>query len=286
MTEENKPTEREGIVFPYPEKDFFDQDLPKGVLSPSGFGRYKNCPRQFEYAYVLGIRKAPAISMVKGTCIHHGAEVVHRHTIEHGTPLGVEEATQAVADTFDRQGEQVEDATKEEKGAAKDAAIKSFRVYHRDAVPLIKPVAAEKPFAIKIGTVPMRGVIDLIDRVPGEYSLDDDPDLPPPEIEIVSDLKTTAKSWSQQRVDFDHQLTIYSIVENTDRVRVDILLEQKRGTVYRPLRGRRTRTEKKYLIEDIEEVASLIKKGVFPRCDPTGWVCTERFCGYYKDCRG
>jgi hypothetical protein len=286
MTEPKKPTGREGIRFPYPENDFFDDDLPNGVISPSGFGTYIKCPRQYEYAYVKGIRKAPGIAMLKGTSIHKGAEVVHRHTIEHGVPLGVDEATQAVADTFAAEEESVEDVTKEEKGVAKDEAIKSFRVYHRDAVPHIKPVAAEKPFAVKIGTVPVRGVIDLIDKVPGEYSLEDDPELPPPEIEVVSDLKTTAKRWSPQQLAFDQQLTIYAIVENTSRVRIDMLLAQKKATTYCPMRAHRSRAMKQSLVEDLEEVVTYIKKGVFPRCNPTSWVCTERYCGYYKDCRG
>jgi hypothetical protein len=286
MTEEKKPTGRDHIQFPYPKKDFFDRGLPKGVLSPSGFSMYVKCPRQFEYAYVLEMRRPPAISMIKGTSIHRGAEVVHKHTIEHGVPMGVEEATQAVADAFNAEEEFVEDATKEEKGIAKDAAIHGFKVYHRDAVPKINPVAAEKPFALKVGVVPFRGVIDLIDRVPGDYSLGDDPEAPPPEIEVVSDLKTTAKQWNQQRIDFEHQLTFYAIAENTNNVRVDFLLERKKSTEYITKRALRTRRHKQNLVEDVEEVADLIKKGIFPRCDPANWACTPRFCGYYKMCRG
>lgn len=286
MTEEKKPTGRDHIEFPYPEKDFFDSGLPKGVLSPSGFGMYLGCPRQFEYAYVLEMRRAPAITMVKGTSIHRGAEVVHKHTIEHGVPMGLEEATQAVVDAFTAEEEFIEDATKEEKGIAKDAAVVGFKVYHRDAVPRIKPVAAEKPFAVKVGNVPFRGVIDLIDSVQGDYSLGDNPEEPPPAIEVVSDLKTTAKQWNQQRIDFDPQLTFYAIAENTNNVRVDFLLERKKGTEYIAKRAIRTRVHKRNLVEDVEEVADLIKKGVFPRCDPTHWKCTPRFCGYYSMCRG
>jgi hypothetical protein len=230
--------------------------------------------------------RPPAIAMVKGTAIHRGAEVVHRNTIEHGTPLGLEAATEAVVDAFDAEEGSVEDATKEEKGFIKDAAIRNFQIYYQDAVPCISPVAAEKPFALKIGTVPFRGVIDLIDRIPGEYELEDDPDQPPPKVEVVSDLKTTTKLWAQQKLDQEPQLTFYAIAEDTDRVRVDFLLDQKSGCKYAPKRAIRDNHIKKILVEDVEEAAFFMKKGYFPRCDPTSWACTEKFCGYYKDCRG
>ncbi len=278
---------RTNLVFPYPEgDDFFDDGLPKGVLSPSGFSMYRRCPRQFNYAYVMGMIRPPAIAMVKGTAIHHGAEVVHKHTIEHGTPLGEDAGAQAVSDAFDAEKDEVDDASAQEKGKIKDAAIHNFRVYHRQAVPLIDPVAAEKPFALKIGSVPYRGVIDLIDRIPGEYALEDDPEQPPPKVEVVSDLKTTTRTWPQQKIDHDPQLTFYAIVEDTDRVRIDFLLDQKSGCKYSPKRALRDLNAKRILVEDVEEVAHLIKQDCFPRCDPTNWVCTERFCGFYGDCRG
>ena len=51
---------REKIEFPYPDEDFLDDELPRGVLSPSGFGSYKMCPRRFMYSYVEGIINPPA----------------------------------------------------------------------------------------------------------------------------------------------------------------------------------------------------------------------------------
>jgi hypothetical protein len=147
-------------------------------------------------------------------------------------------------------------------------------------------VAAEKTFATKIGTVPMRGVIDLIDRVPGDVVLGvDDPDNPPL-VEVVSDLKTTTKKWTDQMVNHSVQMTIYAVVEKTPLIRVDLLIDQKSGTKYLPIRATRTSREKQVIVEDVEEMASLVKKGVFPRCLPDSWVCTPRFCGYYDECRG
>ena len=283
--EDDVPEDTSKRKFEYP-PDFLDPGLPKGVLSPSQFGMYKRCPRQYEYAYVKDLRRPPGISMLKGTAIHKGAEVVHKHTIATGQRLSMEAAVQEVADEFEDGLESVEAGPEVNVGEVKDRTLANFRVYYTQAVPLIRPVAAEKTFATKIGTVPMRGVIDLIDRVPGDVVLGvDDPDNPPL-VEVVSDLKTTTKKWTDQMVNHSVQMTIYAVVEKTPLIRVDLLIDQKSGTKYLPIRATRTSREKQVIVEDVEEMASLVKKGVFPRCLPDSWVCTPRFCGYYDECRG
>ena len=275
---------REGL-FNYPD-GFLDDDLPKGALSPSSFNMYRRCSMQYNYAYVLGLRKPPNIGMFKGTLVHKGAETVHKHTIEHKSLISVDDALSTISDSFDEGKDDVEDWEGIAPGVIKDAALKGFRVYYAQAVPKINPLAAEKSFAIKIGGVPVRGFIDLIDSVPGEYSLGDDPEQPPPLVEVVADLKNTKKVWAQQKIDYEPQLTFYAIAEDTENVRADFLLDQKSGTKYLPKRALRTVNEKRILTEDVMLVADLIKQGIFSRCDPTGWNCTPRFCGYYDMCRG
>jgi hypothetical protein len=262
--------------FEYP-PDFLDAGLPKGVMSPSQFDMYRRCARQYDYRYVQGLIEPPGIAMIKGTAVHKGAEVTHRHTIDTGSPLSVEEAVQEVADNFVEQLEKVALGKDDDPGREKDRAIANFRVYYAQAIPKIHPVAAEKTFAVKIGVVPVRGVIDLIDRVE---------DLDGGEVEVVSDLKVTGRLWPEQKIACAPQLTFYAIVENTPRVRVDFLVDQKSGMRYEPKRTLRSVSDKRVLTEDLEQVVDLIKKGIFPRCDPTSWACTERFCGYYNKCRG
>lgn len=276
---------RSDLVFPYPDDDFLDDELPKGVLSPSGFNTYRRCPRQFMYAYLLGQIRPPGIAMIKGTAIHKGAEVIHKNTIENKTLMPLEKVEQNVSDTFDEEITETEGIDKNEAGLAKDKAIHNIVVYYHTAVPLIKPIAAEKPFAIRVGSVPFRGVIDLVDTMDDDFTLTEDNE-PKPQIEVVTDLKTSTKLWVEQKIECEPQLTFYALAENTLAVRVDFLLDQKRGIRYVPKRAIRRKHIKDILIEDAEDVASNIKKGIFPRCDPTSWVCTDRFCGYYYDCIG
>jgi len=279
----------DNVVFPYPE-GFFDDDLPGGVLSPSGISRYLNCPRQYEYAYVHKKKKPPGIAAAKGKALHFGAEQTHLHTIEYGKPLEKDAALAIVADKFDAELEDVDprDLKNPEMpvGVVKDAAVFNFDVYYRFAVPKITPIAVEAPFARRIGDVPVRGIIDLLDEVDGDYTLETDPDGPPPRIIEVADLKTSKKRWTEQQIQFDMQLTIYSIIEDVETVRVDLLLDQKKGCSYSQLRAPRSPMEKRVIVEDIQTVAQAIKMGIFPRCKPTEWVCSAKWCGYYEECRG
>lgn len=284
MPEKKKEDQR---LFEYPEDDdFFDDGIPKGVFSPSQFDTYQRCPKQYYYRYILNLISPPGVSLIRGTALHYGAEIVHKHTIEHGSPLSLEEAYQGISDLLDRRTPEVADWEDVNPDTFKDRMLGNFNVYYRNAVPVIRPVAAEKTFAKKIGVVPMRGVIDLIDLAPGEYTLEDDPEQPPPDIEVVSDLKTGSKIWTKQRIDFDPQLTFYSMIEHTDKVRIDFLLDQKSGSRYEPKRSVRRENDRRILVEDLEEVVDLIKQGVFPRCSCTTWACTPKYCGYFEKCRG
>jgi len=278
--EEEKPSEHER-QFHYP-PDFMDPDLPTGVMSPSQFDTYRKCPKRYEYRHVHKIISPPGVAMIKGTAVHRGAEVTHKKTIETGTPMGLVEATQAVSDSFDQKKSDIENWEDENPDLIKDKALKAFTVYYREAVPLITPVKVEHTFAAKIGTVPFRGVIDLVDQVKEDAFVDG----VQPTVEVVSDLKVTGTRWPEQRVRQSAQLTFYAYVEKTFRVRYDFILEQKSGIKYDKNKSVRTAHDFKLLVEDVEETADMIKKGIFPRCDGTNWWCTPKFCGYYERCRG
>lgn len=273
--------------FTYP-PNFFDPKLPKGVMSPSQFDMYRRCPKQYMYRYIEERTDPPGIAAAKGRSVHKGAEVTHQHTIDHGSPLALEDGIQVVADHYDGELEDIEDLEGNDPGQLKDRTLYCFQAYYTQAVPTIRPVKVEHAFAQKVGIVPMRGLIDLVDKVPAELddlTVDDDPENPPL-LEVVSDLKVVKAKWSAQKVRHAPQLTIYALVENQRNIRVDLLLDQKTGIRYAPQRAERTATDKRIVIEDVEEAAYNIKEGTFPRCDPTAWVCTPNWCGYYERCRG
>ncbi len=268
------------IVYP---ENFADPALPKGVFSPSQYGMFKRCPRQYYYRYILGKSRPPGIAALKGSAVHKGAEVTHKRTMETGTPAPLEEAKAAVADRFERGKDSIEDWKDLKPGMVKDLVVHNFSVYYRTAVPLINPIKVEYGFAHKFGTVPVIGYIDLVDKTGEEKSPEGE--IMIPAIEVVSDLKTAARKWPPQRIHKDAQLTFYAHAENTPNVRIDFLLDQKSGTKYVREKSLRDPKDVSLLIEDLEQAVDLIKKGTFLRCSPTEWNCTEKFCGFYEECR-
>lgn len=279
--EEEKPEPTDERVFTYP-PNFMDPDLPSGVMSPSQFDTYRKCPKRYEYRHIYKVISPPGIAMIKGTAVHKGAEVTHRKTIETGTPMGLVEAMQAVSDSFDAKRTEIEDWEDENPDVFKDRTLSAFRTYYNEAVPNIRPVKAEHTFAMKFGTVPVRGIIDLVDSVEEDAIVDG----VKPMVEVVSDLKITGARWPEQRVRQSTQLTFYAFVESTFRVRFDFILDQKSGIKYDKSRSMRTAHDFKLLIEDLESAVDGIKRGYFPRSDGTNWWCTPKFCGYYERCRG
>ncbi len=267
--------------------DFVDKGLPyQGRFSPSQYGSAKRCMKGYYYRYICGMKSKPGFALIGGSAIHKGAEATHQNTINTGKPLGLEEATQAVSDSFEKRKVEIEDWGDTKPGTYKDRTIHNFGIYHRTAVPLINPVKVESSFAVKFGTVPVIGFIDLIDQIAVDNTRPLEKGEKPLMVEVVSDLKCTGKKWSDQQVRHAPQLTFYAHAESTPNVRVDMLLTLKSGARYVPQRSIRTPHDTAMLIEDLEMTVDLIKRGFFPRTDPTSWACTPKWCGFYENCRG
>lgn len=274
--------------------DFTDKRLPKGRFSHSQYSKYKNCPKAYEFRYVQG-HKGPSHGMMyKGVVIHRGAEFalnakikMREHVLTDPADIqahrvtALREAEAIVADAFDKEVDTVahwgDDGT---SGRAKDSTIQAYQAFHLGALPTANPVAVEKAFAAWVGTVPMIGYIDLIDRVQLFGDKDD------PGTEVVADLKYSGASWSQADIDKDPQFTLYSLVEKKAAVRVDNLVSLKKGPVFKQFTGVRTEHDKAVLVEDIEETVDLIGRGIFPKTSIDSWACSERWCDAWELCRG
>ena len=267
---------------------FGDPGLPaKDTFSHSQFKMYQRCPKQYYHRYIMGMKVRPGVAMTKGSALHEGAEKTHSSTIKTGKPLSLKDAKASVSDAFDSICSNSDVEGMDNPGEAKDQTLRHFEVYYKQAVPVIRPIAVEKGFAIKLGSVPLVGFIDLVDEVlidrTGDKSIEGEG---PAVIEVVADLKFTGKRWSEHMMNNDTQLTLYAHVQGTPRVRIDFLLDQKSGTKYIQERSLRNPHAVKLLTEDMEATVDMIKRGFFPRCDPTGWQCGPDYCGYYSACRG
>lgn len=257
--------------------ELVDAALPGGAFSHSQYETYKSCGRAYEFKYIQNQRLAPGPAMARGTAIHSAVETALRYKMAHGSVPSLESQLAVAAAAFDKAKEAVELWGDDEPGKLKDLSLSLYRVYHAQALPKINPVEVEEPFIVKVGTVTVRGVIDLVDRAtehPGD----------PGRLE-VADLKTSAAKWSESDVKNDAQLSLYTAVKRLAFGRIDNLVSTKTPAMHR-LQTTRGPRDHRNLIEDYEQTVDAIKRGIFLMAPMDSWKCTPKWCGYYAQCRG
>ena len=254
----------------------YDPDLPGGAFSHSQYEAFKACGRAYEFKYVKDLRPQPSPAMARGTAIHAGVESALIAKKE-GREVTYEAMAALVSDSFDKAKEDITEWGEDEAGKLKDTALSLYRVYHVTALPKMAPIEIEEPFVVKVGSVTVRGIIDLVDHEkdhPGD----------PGKI-VIADLKTSASKWSQNDVDKDTQLSLYTAVKGQINARIDNLVSTKTPAYHR-LPTVRGPSDHRNLTEDYEQTVDLIKTGVFPMTAMDSWKCTPKWCPYWGLCRG
>jgi hypothetical protein len=268
--------------------DFKDPKLPRGVFSYSQYTSFKICAQAYAYNYVHGVLKPSYAPTVRGNSVHKGLEFAVRTYLKEGRWPTIVEVREAVSKEFDERAKEVENWGELDPGRVKDEALKLYDVLHTKMLPKIKPLSAEKGFAVKFGGVPVVGWIDLIDEVPSISvpGLSKEDQALSPTMKVTVDLKTVEKKWSDNDLHKSPQLTLYSFTEGTPLVRVDQLVMYKKGYDYVPASSTRTKNDADVLAEDMNEVVDLIHRGIFPKCQIDNWACNVQHCSFFSMCRG
>lgn len=249
--------------------------LPKGYLSVSQVLTYMRCPMQFYWRYIRGVVVPPKARMVEGTAVHHALEIGHRMHKKTGKPAPLDVFLDAHSDAWKSGKKKIE---KWEDGeTAKDIEGRAqifLTEYHDEYVPKIRPVGIERRFWIVVGPseIPVVGFIDLVDE--------EEENKP-----TIVDHKVVSKSKTQPEADGDMQLTMYSHATSVPNVRFDSFVKLKKPKIT-TVRSTRTPRDGAWAERVFESTAQAISKGIFPVCDPASWACTEKWCGYYRLCRG
>lgn len=281
--------------------------LPKRYLSHSQVEMYLRCPRQYYFRYVCDHKRPPGVALSLGSGTHGAVEMTHHHIVDHDVPAPIEMLLDHFSDKFDAAAEEIDAKEWEKEGTTKDATkdvgVKLVRLYNAKWAPLVRPQVRqvdgkevrgiEKKFEIEVAGVPMLGFIDLIDtndaftvsETERKMLQKKGSDVPEAMRTVIADFKTRAKSASQADIDGSLQLTLYSFAEKIPAVRYDQLLKQKVPKIKRVSALRQT-DDYLWMKEVVHGVASAVSAGVFPPCDPTAWVCSEKWCGFWHMCRG
>lgn len=236
------------------------------------------CSAMYEFRYVQGIKVPPGIAVHAGTGVHAGAAEDYRSKQANGHLLATDELENTAVEAFEAALEKdgaIED-TPDARGDALDRTVKLARLHHSHVAPFHEPADVEKSFRLELNGFPIDvvGTIDL---------LESNGDL--------SDVKTSGKSPSESIVHSSVQLSAYALAANVMRglppetevnVRLDYLVDTKTPK-HAPLESSRNIIDAQNFLQRVELANKLIESGIFPPTSPSNWVCSERYCGYYKD---
>jgi len=148
------------------------------------------------------------------------------------------------------------------------------KLYHSNIAPIRNPKAVELEFDVPIPFVErrFRGRIDYVDQD-----------------NTYIDHKTSSRKWNQGRADTSLQVSAYYLAEQIGEGRrpsgfcFDIAVKKKVPEV-QVVSTHRTDEEVYGYVDRLKDVERLINAEIFPKCDPSNWLCNPRWCGYYPHC--
>lgn len=242
----------------------------------SSISTYQRCPRQYYFRYILEKKEPPSIVLTEGSAHHAALEYNNLHKRKRGFDLKASVVTEKFMDEL-RIRVKEEDVRYEEE--SEDTLAERGGIWHKEYLtvlaPRIEPDIVEEKFE-KEATLPsgrkiiISGIIDLGYR------------------EKVSDYKTTSPFGFNQKkrsIDSDLQLTFYAWASRRKSVENICFVKGNTPTV-QPLVSARSEAQVSWALHIAEQFVNAVEKQAFPMCDPALWCCSEKYCGFWKHCRG
>lgn len=256
-------------------------------LSASQLGMFLKCPRQWAFRYIEKLIIPPNGAMKQGNAIHKAVEKNYVQKMDTRTDLPESDLTDFFATEFEQQleAEEVKLDEDETKGGLLDQGVQLVRVFRSGIAPKVQPVAVERNFKVVVGKdkaqIVLNGYIDVIDEqdrirdtkamAPGR--------VPKPDT-LGCDLQLSTYALARKLEDKDSLPT-----ETTPaRLMLDVTVKLAHPEA-RILPTARSIEGLRMHVNTIGNVAKAIAADAFPR-NPTGWWCSEKWCGYWSRCMG
>lgn len=240
-------------------------------LSYSSISTYLLCPRSWRFHYVDKIKTPTSPSLVFGSAFHNAVEQ-HLTTRD---PI-IDLWHQAWADQLEK--EQAIDWGEDTPETLCNDGVRMLS--HPDAIDVlarIQPKSIETKVVLDVLNVPVP-IIGYVDLIEQDF--------------VPADIKTSNKSWSEDRANTEMQPTFYlaAIMQsgpnfNRDlKFRYYIFVKTKMPKI-QVIETTRTPADLFWLLEMIEDVWQGIEREVFPP-NPGTWKCAPKWCDYWDRCRG
>jgi hypothetical protein len=251
------------------------------AITQSMLGMFLRCPHQFERRYLRGEIIPPGIAARRGSATHKAAQLNHEQKLHTQTDLPLADLQDAARDHYvtliKEDGvflpkEQLSDKDKL-LAAGLDATVRLTTLYREALAPSIQPLLVEEPLTCEVGlALPLKGTIDVLTT---------DHWLP--------DLKTADKSKGPKEADYSLQLTFYAglVAQRTgtwpQRISLEVLVNTKAAKL-QSLPTSRGPEDWRNLVQRVHLMVAQMEAGLFPPCDPSAWICSPTWCGYFGTC--
>jgi hypothetical protein len=251
------------------------------AITQSMLGMFLRCPHQFERRYLRGEIIPPGIAARRGSATHKAAQLNHEQKLHSQTDLPLGDLQDAARDHYvtliREEGVFLPKDRLSDKdkllAAGLDATVRLTTLYREALAPSIQPLLVEEPLTCEVGlALPLKGTIDVLTT---------DHWLP--------DLKTADKSKGPKDADYSLQLTFYAglVAHRTgawpQRISLEVLVNTKAPKL-QSLPTTRGPADWTNLVQRVHLMVAQIEAGLFPPCDPSAWICSPNWCGYFWTC--
>lgn len=262
--------------------------LPVERLSYSSINTYLLCPKSWEWCYIVKPRVPVSVNLPFGTAFH---KTVQGHIVALAEGREIKSLAELWPDCWhgalnekrnrdnikwDKPFDYYNDLGKRMLCAPDVvAAIEGIEVMTTLAPAETALTEYKVEFHVPSVSVPIVGYIDLIGRDG-----------------VPVDLKTAGRKWSGGKEHSEIQPNFYLLGLNQEGYDLNpslefryIIFTKTKSPVCQVLETSRTWGQLLWTMNLIRETWEAIQAGVFP-CNPTGWKCSEKYCGYWPLCRG
>ena len=105
------------------------------------------------------------------------------------------------------------------------------------------------------------------------------------EAPVVINYKTAKRAKSESDLLNDLQMGIYAWALGIERV-VFVSLCKTKTPKAELVTATIPPAQQAWAVRVVEDVIGAIQAGIFPRTDPSSWICSPKFCGHWVRCRG
>ncbi len=232
------------------------------------------CGLQYYFRYLRGIKIPPSGALTVGRSFDDAANFNYEQKLSSGKdePEGV--LTDVFAETFEKLRHETDWQEGENPDQVKSQGVGLVKCFRNDVAPSVQPMLVQQDLFVGFEgeDFKFRVILDLVDAG-----------------NAVIDNKTAGRSYNQQAVDEDLQLTAQSFAFRSEygveesELGFDAVIKNKTPKAQR-IRTKRTTQDHLRLLRYIAQVDQAIKKRVFLPAAPGHWACSPKYCGYWDIC--